>query len=379
MRSRTTPTARPFSARVASICRSCARARLGICRTKSSSSRAAVRRTPRRPWPSAACSRRRCCTCRAPADRRGPRRRRAGGDAPGNAIVRGEDAARPRASRRLDILNLHLPRHPQGAARLGGQRRGAGARRPARAGRRRGPCRRPRSARGLGGQSVRARRQRPARPTDRAPAGAAADDRRCSAVGGRTARCSSAMPASARPPWPKVSRSACCQPDVPAALDRGRGLCTRYGGAAGRHAFPRRLRGAVQGRSRRAARSGAIPFSSSTSCTASSAPGRRPAARWTSRRCSSPCSPAGGLRVVGSTTFDEYKQIEKDRALSRRFPEDRPAGADRSRRPSASCKGCRSATKSITASPTRRRPLKPRRSWPRGTCATTGCPTAPSI
>jgi ATP-dependent Clp protease ATP-binding subunit ClpA len=27
----------------------------------------------------------------------------------------------------------------------------------------------------------------------------------------------------------------------------------------------------------------------------------------------------GGLRVVGSTTFDEYKQIEKDRALSRRF------------------------------------------------------------
>jgi ATP-dependent Clp protease ATP-binding subunit ClpA len=32
-----------------------------------------------------------------------------------------------------------------------------------------------------------------------------------------------------------------------------------------------------------------------------------------------PILTAGGLRVVGSTTFDEYKQIEKDRALSRRF------------------------------------------------------------
>ena len=32
-----------------------------------------------------------------------------------------------------------------------------------------------------------------------------------------------------------------------------------------------------------------------------------------------PILTAGGLRVVGSTTFDDYKQIEKDRALSRRF------------------------------------------------------------
>ncbi len=32
-----------------------------------------------------------------------------------------------------------------------------------------------------------------------------------------------------------------------------------------------------------------------------------------------PVLTSGGLRIVGSTTFDEYKQIEKDRALSRRF------------------------------------------------------------
>jgi ATP-dependent Clp protease ATP-binding subunit ClpA len=32
-----------------------------------------------------------------------------------------------------------------------------------------------------------------------------------------------------------------------------------------------------------------------------------------------PVLTGGGLRVVGSTTFEEYKQIEKDRALSRRF------------------------------------------------------------
>jgi ATP-dependent Clp protease ATP-binding subunit ClpA len=32
-----------------------------------------------------------------------------------------------------------------------------------------------------------------------------------------------------------------------------------------------------------------------------------------------PVLTSGGLRVMGSTTFDEFKQIEKDRALSRRF------------------------------------------------------------
>ena len=41
-----------------------------------------------------------------------------------------------------------------------------------------------------------------------------------------------------------------------------------------------------------------------------------------------PVLTSGGLRVVGSTTFDEYKQIEKDRALSRRFQKIALAGAD---------------------------------------------------
>ncbi len=32
-----------------------------------------------------------------------------------------------------------------------------------------------------------------------------------------------------------------------------------------------------------------------------------------------PVLASGALKVVGSTTFDEFKQIEKDRALARRF------------------------------------------------------------
>ena len=44
-----------------------------------------------------------------------------------------------------------------------------------------------------------------------------------------------------------------------------------------------------------------------------------------------PVLTSGGLRVVGSTTFDEYKQIEKDRALSRRFQKIALAGTDRRR------------------------------------------------
>ena len=32
-----------------------------------------------------------------------------------------------------------------------------------------------------------------------------------------------------------------------------------------------------------------------------------------------PLLTAGDLRIIGSTTFEEFKHIEKDRALARRF------------------------------------------------------------
>ena len=52
----------------------------------------------------------------------------------------------------------------------------------------------------------------------------------------------------------------------------------------------------------------------------SSAPVRRPAARWTRRTSSSRLWLNGSLRCIGSTTYKEYRQyFEKDRALVRRF------------------------------------------------------------
>ena len=60
-----------------------------------------------------------------------------------------------------------------------------------------------------------------------------------------------------------------------------------------------------------------------------------------------PVLTAGELRVVGSTTFEEFKQIEKDRALARRLQKvviDEPS----SRRPCGSSRGCARATKRTT-------------------------------
>ena len=92
-----------------------------------------------------------------------------------------------------------------------------------------------------------------------------------------------------------------------------------------------------------------------------------------------PILTTGQLRLVGSTTHEEFKHIEKDRALARRLQKiviDEPSDSrDRAR----FSRACARATKAITtcAMPTTR--SKPRPSSRRGTCATTSCPTAPSM
>ena len=66
--------------------------------------------------------------------------------------------------------------------------------------------------------------------------------------------------------------------------------------------------------------------------------GRQP---WTPRTCSSPRSPAGKLRCIGTTTLRGVPQhIEKDRALARRFQAVEVDRAERSRRRSRSCRAC---------------------------------------
>ena len=91
-----------------------------------------------------------------------------------------------------------------------------------------------------------------------------------------------------------------------------------------------------------------------------------------------PILTAGDLRVIGSTTFEEFKQIEKDRALARRLQKiaiEEPSIEETVR----ILAGLRSRYEShhgvtYTDTPSRRPP-----SSPPAIFATTACPTAPSI
>ena len=62
---------------------------------------------------------------------------------------------------------------------------------------------------------------------------------------------------------------------------------------------------------------------------------------------------------MGSTTYEEYRHFENDRALARRFQKSRRARAVAATRRCASCKGSRRATRSTTACATPRRPCGP--------------------
>ena len=84
----------------------------------------------------------------------------------------------------------------------------------------------------------------------------------------------------------------------------------------------------------------------------------------------------GRIRLIGSTTFDEFKHIEKDRALHRRLQKiavEEPSFEDTVK----ILQGLRSRYEDHhdvqlhRSPPWRRRP-----GWPSATCASTSCPTA---
>ena len=91
-----------------------------------------------------------------------------------------------------------------------------------------------------------------------------------------------------------------------------------------------------------------------------------------------PILTTGQLRVVGSTTYEEFKHIEKDRALARRLQKitiDEPSIQETVQ----ILQGLRSRYEAHhRVRYTRRRARGGREAGRRGTCATTGCPTAPS-
>jgi len=108
------------------------------------------------------------------------------------------------------------------------------------------------------------------------------------------------------------------------------------------------------------------------------APAPRPAGRWIWRRSIKPIPHGRHLRVIGSTTFEDFKHIEKDRALARRLqkiPIDEPSIEEND-------------SESSTGSAVRTRPSRRQlhgsrhrgRREARGAapCAITSCPIAPS-
>ena len=86
----------------------------------------------------------------------------------------------------------------------------------------------------------------------------------------------------------------------------------------------------------------------------------------------------GEVRLMGSTTFEEFKHVERDRALARRVQRidvDEPNEGDTVRilqRPARALRGVPPGHLHRTTR-WRRRPA-----WPAGTCATCACPTARS-
>ena len=91
-----------------------------------------------------------------------------------------------------------------------------------------------------------------------------------------------------------------------------------------------------------------------------------------------PILTTGQLRVVGSTTHEEFKHIEKDRALARRLQKitiDEPSIQETVR----ILQGLRSRYEGAPSRALhRRRARGGGQARRRGTCATTSCPTAPS-
>ena len=256
---------------------------------------------------------------------RGAGRRPARRDAAAAQVVR-LAAARGPGRHAPRHPQLHQPRHRQGAADLDGspRRRASDGDAPAGQGEE-GKAVGPRSARRLHHQPVGARRGRRARSADRPHATSCSARWRCSAAGARTTRCSSAKPASARPRWPKAWRSGCCRTTC-----RRSSRAPRSTRSTRRRCSPARASAAT---SRSASRpssprspSAAKPILFIDEVHSTVGAGATTGGTMDLATLIKPVLTAGELRVVGSTTFEEFKQIEKDRGARA------PAAEDRRRR-----------------------------------------------
>ena len=200
-----------------------------------------------------------------------------------------------------------------------GAQGGAGEKAGATAGRiRRG---RPRRARSCSTSSAATSPSSPARRSSTRSSGASARPSgscRCCAAAPRTTRCSSASPASARPPssraWPRRSPPTTCPRPSPTSSST-RSTSARSSPAPATAATSRSASRRCSRRSRPAATSSCSSTSSTPSSGAGAAEGAIDAAS-----ILKPMLARGELQTIGATTLDEYrKHLEKDAALERRF------------------------------------------------------------
>ena len=298
---------------------------------------------------------------------RSRRRRHPGRAAAAAAVARGA---------LLAGAGRHAPRRPQlhlarrDARSRGAQRRadGAGRGRRARRGRAARPARDPLAAYTVEPHRARARR---------------ASSTRWSAAPRAGARARGAVPPAQEQPGLRrrgrrgqdgarrgAGPAAAGATDVPEILKGAEIFALDTGALLAGHALPRRLRGALQGADRTRSRSGRSRSSSSTRCTRWSGAGATTGGTMDLANLVKPILTEGEIRLMGSTTFEEYKHIEKDRALARRLQKiavDEPSLEDDGQDPARACRAALRGAPRGRATPTPR--SRPRRGWPTGTCA----------
>ena len=302
-------------------------------------------RSPSRRSRSAACCRRPCCTCRARSE---PRSR------PATCSPRCCSSTSSYAAQlldgqgvtRLDVLNYishgisKVPPHRRPRVRTSG--------RPPPAQGEEGSATARDSARRLRRQPDRARRSRRARPADRPRRRAAADDRGALPPAQEQPGVRRRSRASARPRWPKASRSGCCRTTCRRSLKDAEVFSLDTGallaGTRFRGDFEERFKAVVNALAKRPKPILFIDEMHSTVGAGATTGGTMDLATLIK-----PVLTAGELRV---DRLDDVRGVQADREGPRaRAPaaEDRRSTSRRSRRPSGSSRACAAATRSTTA------------------------------
>ena len=217
---------------------------------------------------------------------------------------------------------IHHARHQQGAALARPAARPTRSRPPgdADAGRRRARRRRPRAIRSAPTRMnlTDARQGRRARSADRPRCRSCSARSRFSAAAARTTRCSSATPASARPRSPKDSPRGCCRTTSPRCCEGAEvfslDTAALLAGTRFRGDFEERFKAVITALAKRP-----MPILFIDEIHSTVGAGATTGGTMDLATLIKPILTTGQLRLVGSTTHEEFKHIEKDRALARRL------------------------------------------------------------